>query len=1027
MKRFLLSVFFLSAAIISSAQDRISVEGTVFDKDGAPLIGAVVAQKGTNNAVITNANGAFTLTGVPEGSEIEVSFIGLRTETLGAVKGKVLNFVLQDDNNYLNKAVVIGYGTVKKRDITGSVISVSSSELENKMPTDIFEAMQGSVPGVQIVSNSGAPGEGASVRVRGIATFGDGVDPLYIVDGLPVEDADMINPNDIQSIEILKDAASAAIYGSRSANGVILITTKKGTPGKSKIQAKYQFSANKVSNCIELATPAQFRSFDQIRQSMGEQGASSYKDVYNHFQNSGANILDDIFRISTKHQVDLSASGGKKEFKYYAGLGFISEDGVVVNSDYKKATMRVNLDYQASAHIRIGHRLYSSFSSQNGLYSESEVLSQLYSWVPYWNIYKADGTLIHNIENRNSALTYAMEGTNKKMGVNTSVLNFAEIQIIKGLKFTTNLSGTFMSTRRQTYKPTKLLGVNATDKTTGMEYAWNSYTLMNENYFNYSFHKEDHDFSAVLGESYQFWRTDYLKVTGQDYTTDELYTLNFASMIKSSDTTSTISEHSLLSFFARANYSLKDRYIFAANLRADASSRFGKNRRWGWFPSGSVGWRFSDEPFMKWAESILHEGKIRASYGLTGNEAIGNYDALMTYTPGSYYEGISGVAPSRLGNLVLGWETTAQANVGLDLAFFNNRLGITFDYYDKQTSDLLYQCELPKETGYNSITRNVGAMHNDGVELAISATPVRRNGWKWDIVFNLSHNNARIVKLADGVPFYTGSDSAIYVQEGARAGEFYGYRHIGIFQYDESNAFTPDWRQLTPVFEGNSFSGYMLDGAAYTGEVKQKTYSDGSVFKGGDVNWEEAPSSRNGVIDLDDRVKIGCAQPDIYGGLNTTLSWNGLSLYVAFYYSIGGQIYNYGRKVRNTFQYNYTSPEPYVIEHMWTGPGCNAEYARPISTVTYNHRIGPSDFWIEDASYIKLRNVKLTYDLPPSILKKIKLSGLQAYIYGNNLLTWTAYRGFDPEFSGASALSFGIDSNRYPRKREFGFGLVIKI
>jgi len=1025
MKRILTILFSLAISLCSYAQTRITAGGTVVDKDGAPIIGAVVAEKGTGNAVITNLNGEYTLAGVTEGADIEISFIGLRTEVFKAVKGKKETVTMQDDANFLDKAVVIGYGTVKKRDITGAVISVSGSELENKIPTDIFEAMQGSVPGVQIVSNSGAPGEGSSVRVRGIATFGDGVEPLYVVDGLPVENADLINPNDVLSIEILKDAASAAIYGSRSANGVILVTTKKGTPGKSRIQAKYQFSSNTVSNCIQLTTPAEFRYFDQVRQELGQTTASNYTDVYNHFQNSGENILDHIFRTAAKHQADVSASGGRKEFKYYAGLGLISEEGVVVGSGYDKVSMRVNLDYQAAPNVRIGHRLYSSFNTQNGLYSESDVLSNMLNWVPYWNIFKADGTLIHNMENRNSALTYALEGTNKKIAVNSSVLNFVEIQLAEGLKFTSNLSGNFMSTRRQTYKPTILLGTSATDKTTGMEYAWNSYTMMNENYFNYSLKKDRHEFSAVLGESFQYWRTDYLKVTGQDYSTDELYTLNFASEFKSSDTTSTISEHSLLSFFARANYTFNDRYIFAANLRSDASSRFGSDRRWAVFPSASAGWRFSDEPFMKWASSFLYEGKFRASYGITGNEAIGNYDALMTYSPGSYYEGVSGVAPSRLGNPMLGWETTTQTNFGVDLSFFNNRLTITADYYDKNTSDLLYQCQLPKETGFSSITRNVGAMYNNGIELAVGITPIRKNGWKWDLSFNISHNNAIIRKLADGVPFYTGSDSAIYVQENARVGEFYGYTHDGIFAYDESNAFTPDWKQLTPVFEGSTFSGYTLDGKAYTGEVKQKVYSDGSVFKGGDVNWLEAPGSENGVIDIDDRVNLGCAQADVFGGLTSTLEWKGLSLYMAFYYSLGGQIYNYGRKVRNTFQYTYTSPEPYVIANMWTEPGCQALYARPVSTVSYNHRIGPSDFWIEDASFVKLKNLKLSYNLPKKMLKKAKISSIQTYAYANNLLTWTSYSGFDPEFSGSSALNFGIDPNRYPRKREFGFGVTL--
>ena len=430
---------------------------------------------------------------------------------------------------------------------------------------------------------------------------------------------------------------------------------------------------------------------------------------------------------------------------------------------------------------------------------------------------------------------------------------------------------------------------------------------------------------------------------------------------------------------------------------------------------------------MDWISYYLHDGKIRVSYGVTGNEAIGNYDSRMIYGGGNYYEGVSGIAPSRLGNTDLSWEKTNQLNIGLDLAFFDNRLAFTFDWYDKHTTDLLYSCQLPKETGYSKITRNVGAMKNRGFELSISANILRSRDWKWDIGFNLSRNNSVILALADGVPFYTGSDSAIYVQKGARVGEFYGYKHDGIFQYDESNAFTEDWRQLTPVFSDGLFMHqYMLDGKLYDGTVYQKKYSDGTPFKGGDVNWLDAPTSRNGVIDTDDRVKIGCAQPDFFGGLNTTLSYKSLSLFVSLYYSFGGQIYNYARKVRNTFQRTYTSPEPDVIANMWTKPGDMAMYARPVSDVNYN-RIAPSDFWIEDASYIKIRNIMLTYKLPRRWMKKARLKGVKTFVYCNNPLTFTAYEGFDPEFSGANALSFGIDRGRYPRKREYGFGINVTL
>ena len=629
----LLSLSCLLLSFVGFSQQKITVSGTVTDNDGVPLIGATIMEKNGKNAVITNLDGKFTMKGVVSGAELNVSYLGFKTTTVSA-SAKEMNVILQEDVNQLNKSVVIGYGTIRKRDMTGAVISVSGAEIENRMPTDIFEAMQGQVAGVQIVTNSGAPGEGATVKVRGTSTFGEGAEPLYVVDGVPVESADMISPGDIASIEILKDAASAAIYGSRSANGVVLITTKTGVPGKSRIGVKYQFSANQLANCIAMTTPEQFRYYDSVRQSLGQNVASNYTDPYNRFLNSGVNILDHLFQTALKHQAEISASGGSNKIKYYAGMGLINEEGVISNTEYTKATMRLNLSYPAAPFITFGHKVFASFATYDGLYSESSVLSQLYDWVPYWNLYDAEGNLMHNIENRNSVLSYTMSAVNKTQKLNANITNYAEVDIVKGLKFTTTLTGSFYMNRNQKYKPSLLLGTTATDKTTGEDMGNYTYTLLNENYFNYSLTEGKHEFSAVLGHSWQYWRNDYGKTVGLDYVTDALYTLNFASQIKAASTTTSINEHALLSFFARTTYSYAGKYLFAANIRSDASSRFGRNNRWGWFPSGSVGWRFSDEDFMDWSSSFLHEGKIRVSYGITGNEAIGNYDSQMIYNSG---------------------------------------------------------------------------------------------------------------------------------------------------------------------------------------------------------------------------------------------------------------------------------------------------------------------------------------------------------------------------------------------------------
>lgn len=1022
MFRVTVIIILLFDSIAMSAQNLKEVKGQVLDEDNLALIGATVRLKDGSVGTVTDMDGNFKLTNIPSKGKLIISCIGFQSKEI-AVAAK-LKIVLLEDTKKLDEVVVVGYGSMKKRDLTGAITSVSSDDIEKRMSINVYEALQGQTAGVQIISNSGAPGEGASIRIRGTSTFGDGVNPLYVVDGQPMEDIESINPNDIESMEVLKDAASAAIYGSRSANGVILISTKKGKVGKPKVDIKYQRSYNSIAHTIPQTTANEFRYYDDIRRLVGGTPSTNTVDSLKPFFNSDINMQDYLFHSSVKDQIDLSARAASDRMKYYASAGFLHEDGIVVNSGYTRLTARVNVDYEISKKFSMGNRIYVSYADQKGLFSEQAVLTSLYDWVPYWSIFTATGEVMHNIENRNSAYTYALKSVNQKQIVNASMFNYWDYKFNKYLNLTVNLSGQATSNRQQTYKPSILVGTSASDRTTGTDVAYTNYNWMNENYLTYSNNSDVHIVSAVIGNSVQYWRSDYAKMVGLDYTTDELYTINFASQIDSKNTLTTVNEHSLLSFFARATYSYKSKYLFAGNIRVDASSRFGKSRRWGSFPSASIGWRLSDEVFMKWSKPVLTDAKLRFSYGITGNEAIGNYDARQIYSPGSYYEGVSGIAPTTLAYDDLGWEKTAQTNIGLDLSLLNNRLRITFDYYDKRTSDLLYNVQLPKETGYYTMRRNVGSMSNKGLELSVGFDVLQKKGWKWNIDFSISKNESRIKKLADGTPFYTGAANSIYVQEGARIGEFYGYKHDGIFKYDESNAFTKDWEQLTPVFEEGVFQNcYLLNGVAYDGEVYQKKYSDGSILKGGDINWLDSNEQRDGIITTDDRVKLGCAQPDFFGGLNTTLSYRGLSLFVSFYYSFGGDIYNLARKSRNSFQYMYTAPEPEVLNNMWTKPGDDAIYPRPVSK-EYN-RLGPSDLFIEDASFIRLRNLKLSYRIPSKWANYVYMKGASVYFYGNNLLTWTAYKGFDPEFSGSNALNFGIDQNRYPRKRELGFGVNI--
>lgn len=426
---------------------------------------------------------------------------------------------------------------------------------------------------------------------------------------------------------------------------------------------------------------------------------------------------------------------------------------------------------------------------------------------------------------------------------------------------------------------------------------------------------------------------------------------------------------------------------------------------------------------MRFTRQVVSDGKIRASLGVTGNQRIGDYDAWQLYSPNYIYEGISGIAASNLADANLGWESTTQYNGGLDLILFKNRLRISVDYYKKLTDQLLARVELPKESGFQTTRRNVGAMTNEGIEGSVDFDIIHKTNLKWSVNLNVANNRTIITRVADDIPFYRGMHDAIYVQPNARLGEFYGYQYQGIFAFDESNAFTPDGTRLTPVFSDGVFqNAYYLGNLPYAGVVEQKKAANGDILKGGDVDL--ADTDGNWIIDLNDKKVIGCAQPYLYGGFSTNVSYKNFTLSMMFYYSLGGQIYNYAQARQNSFEFDGVSPTPYAIQNMWTKPGDDAIF--PVPKKSEHNRLAPSDFFLEDASYVKLKSARISYRIPGAKLEKVFLKGVNVYVYGNNLLTFSNYSGYDPEFrGGGDALTLGIDQNSYPRKREFGFGLNV--
>ena len=1004
-----------------------------------PLPGATVLNTKTKQGVVTDEEGHYSIRVTGPDDIIQFRFLGYKDVDRIAGVADRLDVEMEDASDVLDETVVIGYGTTKKRDITGSIVSVTKEDIENKMPTNVFDALQGTAAGVQVTSGSGQPGEGSSVIIRGTSTMNDsGVGPLWVVDGVPTTDIDQLNPYDIESIEVLKDAASAAIYGSRSANGVILVTTKRGNESNPVLEIRYQHSVASLTHKLPQINANQYRDMQKgyLEYAQGEGDGlvsqavvnilnSQLGDPYNVLLNNDNDYQKQAYRLANKDQVDLSFGGASKQLKYMLMGGFYNEEGIIKNTNFRRASIRLNSDYTANRVLSLGTKINASYARKDGV-EEAGYLNSILSRKPTLSMYYPDGTLIGTLWGM-SPLAANLQ-TNFNEYFRASIFQFLDLKFGEHFKWTSNLNANFGLVRYTYMRPTALSDQYLHNY--GQQRNTMTFDLMNENYLNFTYSiNEKHNFQAMAGFSLQTWRTnlDYFK--GQDSATDAVWTMNaFAANFDLTATGSTETRHNMLSGFARFTYNYKSRYIFSANVRADGSSRFAKNKKVGVFPSVSAAWRLSDERFMRGVKRALKlsDAKIRASYGVTGNEAIGDYDSQLSYAIGGIYDGVAGVTASRIAVNDLGWERTRQFNAGLDLSFLQGRYQLTVDYFDKLTDNLLANYEIPKEWGFNTVRKNIGSIDNRGVEVAFKGTILNKRNYYLHVDANITYNRNRVVELANHTD-YIYSDNW-YISEGRPLGDFYGYKFLNVFPYDESNAFTADWKQLTPVFEGGAFSHYTLDGKRYDGTVQQKTLPSGVPFRGGDINWEENPEHRDGVINDQDRMILGNAQPFLTGGLTLTLRLWQFTFTAGSYFSVGGKIYNFARYNQDQASMAAWSTTPTInwVNNFWVKQGDRVDYPRPFADSFQNDRRVNSRY-IEDGSFLKIKNMRLTYRFKPNVTQKMHLRGLALYAFVTNPFTFTAYSGYDPEFSNYSALSIGMDTNRFPRNREVGLGFTLNL
>ncbi|WP_040300281.1 SusC/RagA family TonB-linked outer membrane protein [Arcticibacter svalbardensis] len=1032
--RLLFSIIFLLSMLFSFklyAQTPTKITGVIKDAIGVTLPGVTVKVKGAQNTTQSDLNGAFTISVQDKSATLVFTYVGFATNEVKVGDKSTLNIVLQESVNDLNEVVVTGYGqTAQRKNLTGSQSSVTEKDIEERQPVTLFDALQGQASGVSVVNDNGDPFGQGTIQIRGASSVNaTGVGPLYVIDGIISEDANFVSPQDIASIEILKDVASASIYGARGANGVILITTKRGKEGKPTLGLQYTYTLGELSHKIRTTSADDLRYYRRVRG--GDTGFGGNVDSVNPYLNADNDFQDLLFRTSKKQIVNLSLSGGQKGMTYYAGLNYLDNQALIINSYAKRIQSKINVTFELSPKLTISNNLGFAYQTGNVI-NIGNSAKQVFERNPWTSLYAPDGSLSTYSESKRNPVAYALLDKNVDNDYLTQFNTQLKYKIYKDLTFTTQLNAQVSNDNNREVTP-GYLNSSSTNISIGTGSTERKVYWETQGFFNYNKTiNEDHVISGVLGLTADRRRKDTYEFRATDLLSDEIFTSNIGTLDPLKTGTSATA-NSNASIFSRLSYSYKGKYIVQGSVRRDGSSRFGENNKYGNFFSGSALWRFSEEKFMNFANGVLDDGKLRFSIGSAGNDAIGDY---LSYTVmnfgGNYYNGYLGAAEnSTLGNSLIKWETSTSSNFGLDLTFLKGRLSFTAEYYDKTTKNLLYSAELSKETGKSQVAINLGTIQNKGLEFTVLGSPVANKDFGWNINANITFPQGKIKKLADGTSFITGSKWL--VQEGGKIGDFYLLINKGVYQYDVSNAYTPDNQKLMPVDvvvsddkkTVVSVGGYTLNGQPYTGTITKKYYN-GVLLQGGDTEWQD--TDNNGSIDDEDKVIAGNGLPKYYFGFGNTFRYKKISIDFLFNAQFGNDIYNTVANSQNSLGSTYTPPIWDAATTSWSRQGDITKFPNAVMKDTRGSiRAGYNSMYLEDGSFIRLASARFTYALDSKVIKKVGIKGANVYVYGQNLVTWTNYSWYDPEFSTSNQLQPGNDTGRYPKVREFGLGLNITL
>jgi TonB-linked SusC/RagA family outer membrane protein len=1002
--RVVLLIFGLSARL----QAQQFVKGIVKDEAGQTLPGVTVVHKGTSKYASTDVNGAFSLDAPKDFPfSIHLNLTGYKQQEIDVyeLSAEPVEVVLKTAN-VLDEVVVIGYGSQKKGDLTGSVSSVP--QLALKQPISSFErALQGAAAGVQVTQVSGQPGSAVSIRIRGGNSITGGNEPLYVIDGFPVYNSNAdasagvtagpsinalasLNPSDIESIDILKDASATAIYGSRGANGVVIITTKKGKAGQNSFTYDAYYGKQSVLKRVDVLTSSRDWALLKNEARVNSGKAPYYTEDQLSKLTGGTDWQGEAFRSAPIQNHQLTFTGGDDRTRYAISGNYFKQDGVLRNTDFERYSGRLNLERDFSSKFKIGLNLTAS--KIEAQVANAGIVNALLAMPPTVNVRDANGKYTYQSEFEtplgNPIATLEKE-INKTKTYRLLGNVYGEYTFLEGLVGKVSFGTDVINNKQNRYIPSDIYQ-GANSNPTGKAYVGSKFssTWLNENTLTYSrTFNNKHAFNIVLGYTQQAFESESAVAGSQAFITDQLTYNDLGSGSVYTQPESGSTSWALNSYLGRINYNLSQKYIFTISGRADGSSRFGKANKWGYFPSAAFAWNVSKEDFLSNIKPISNL-KLRLSAGITGNQEIGQYLSLATLSSNTYFFGgqtYIGFAPNRILNPELGWETTAQYDGGIDLSFFKNRVNIVFDAYYKKTTNLLLNVPLPYTTGQSTSLQNYGTVENKGVELGINTENLTGLiSWNTNFVFSVNRN--KVVSLGDGANYII--SGANIAQVGAPLGSFYGYKTNGLFQQNDDIVSLPT---INPA----------------TTKPGDRRYVD--------INGDGK------ITQADDRTIIGSAQPKFQGGITNTFSFLNFDLSIFFQGTYGNKLFNQNKQQLELLTGQQNASVAALERWTPTNPTNTIQRAFEDPAAVNTSR------YVEDASFLRLKNLTLGYNLPKSIASKIKSSQVKIYVSAQNLFTWTKYTGFDPEVSRneQSTLAQGIDYSVYPSSKSYLAGLSI--